>query len=487
MSTPPEAAFPLGAPPAGSLFAGRYRIESLLGEGGMGYVLGARDESTAARERVALKLLLPEHSMNRTTVARFLREMRASHRILSEHVARVLHAGDDGGTLYIVMEYLEGSDLAALLEREGSFTVPRAVDTILQACEALAEAHAAGTIHRDLKPANLFVTRSADGRECVKVLDFGISRIIEPANVALTTTTAAAGTPLYMSPEQLRSMRDVDARTDIWAIGVVMFELLAARPPFLANSVAEIGAQVLTGSAPDVRSFARNIPERMAVAIARCLRREVDERFPSLSELADAIAPFGTSAAAESRARIVRTLAGVTRPRAVEPPPVPPLPSDPVIGPLALAQTMPDAQRTTGPQWRDSAGSLPSPSPRRRWLVGLGGIVFGAMAFVAVFTRGSSGPRSTTDAPTATAAIRAPTPADVVLPVDAGVVTAIPSAEAAPPDAGTRTRTDAATQAVASATRRVDPPRTRKPQSPKPSPQSSEKPTAGDFSTTRHN
>lgn len=120
----------------------------------MGYVLGARDESTAARERVALKLLLPEHSMNRTTVARFLREMRASHRILSEHVARVLNAGDDGGTLYIAMEYLEGSDLAALLEREGSFTVPRAVDTILQACEALAEAHAAGTIHRDLPCCN---------------------------------------------------------------------------------------------------------------------------------------------------------------------------------------------------------------------------------------------------------------------------------------------------------------------------------------------
>ena len=421
---------PEGAPPIGSLFAGKFRIERILGEGGMGYVLGARDESTGAR--VALKLLLPEHTKNRTTVARFVREVQASQRITSEHVVRVLDAGEHADTRYIVMEYLEGSDLADLLEREKVLSVQRAIDLTLQACEALAEAHAAGTIHRDLKPANLFVTRAIDGSECIKVLDFGISRTAEAEHVALTTTTAAAGTPLYMSPEQLRSMRDVDARADIWAIGVVLFELLAGQPPFVASTLAEIGAMVLAGTAPDVRSLSRSIPDGVALAIARCLRREVSERFPSLAELAAALAPFGSASAEGSRVRIARALEGVPRPavRAFEAPNFTPKASLA----LAMAETMPEA-RTTASPWKTEAVEPPSRSrsSARTWMTVIAGFVFvsGAAFVTATQYRPTIEREPTTrtaeSGPPVESAKAALDPATVAAPIDAGPLPTLPS------------------------------------------------------------
>lgn len=304
---------PEGAPRPGELFADKFRIERVLGVGGMGYVLAATHVQLS--ERVAIKLLLPERAKQADTVARFIQEGRAAVRIRSEHVGRVLDVGSEGGVPYIVMEYLDGCDLAELVRGEGRLQVERAVDYVLQATEAIAEAHALGIVHRDLKPANLFLVRRRDGSECIKVLDFGISKMAgEGAELAMTGTAATLGTPLYMSPEQLKSSKSVDARSDLWALGVITFELVAGRPPFLAATIAELGAQVLTEDAPDVRTLVPSAPEGLARAIAACLRRRVDERVPSIVELAASLAPFGTEEARTSAKRVAQVMSGVPRP-----------------------------------------------------------------------------------------------------------------------------------------------------------------------------
>ena len=228
MSSQPE---PVGACTVreGEILAGKYRVERLLGSGGMGMVVAAHHLDLD--EKVALKLLLPGAATNPMLVARFVREARAAAKIKSEHVARVTDVGQlEDGSPYMVMEHLEGSDLAAYLTRTGPLPVAEAVDFVLQACEALAEAHGLGIVHRDLKPANLFCVQRVDDQRSIKVLDFGISKIsVDTASQSLTQTSALMGSPLYMSPEQMQSARTVDARADIWSLGVILFELLAGR------------------------------------------------------------------------------------------------------------------------------------------------------------------------------------------------------------------------------------------------------------------
>jgi serine/threonine-protein kinase len=306
-----------GAPRPGEIFAEKYRIERVLGVGGMGYVLAATH--LHLDQRVAIKMLLPDLARHPDTVARFLREGRAAVKIRSEHVGRVLDVGSHEGTHFIVMEYLEGCDLSQLLEREGRLPEKVAVDYLLQACEAIAEAHAMHTVHRDLKPANLFLVRRADGAPCVKVLDFGISKTTAPegsAQLSMTKTSSLMGSPLYMSPEQLKSAKDVDERADIWALGVILFELLAGRPPFLAETLPELGSLVLSGHVPDVRQLAPATSAIVAAAIGSCLTIKAAERFPSVAELAATLAPFGSPAASLSAARIQRVLENVSRPPA---------------------------------------------------------------------------------------------------------------------------------------------------------------------------
>ena len=206
---------------AGELVAGKFQIDRVIGQGGMGFVVAATHVHLG--QRVALKFLLPAMASDRAVVERFLREARSSAQLRGEHICRVSDVGVlDAGAPYFVMELLEGQDLASMLAARGPIPVPILADYILQACLGLAEAHAAGIVHRDLKPANLFLTLRPDGTPLIKIVDFGIAKDPTSTSFHLTRTDAVMGSPGYMSPEQLRSTRVADARSDLWALGVIL-------------------------------------------------------------------------------------------------------------------------------------------------------------------------------------------------------------------------------------------------------------------------
>lgn len=293
----------------GDILAGKYRVDRVLGAGGMGVVVQATHE--VLNDRVALKFLLPEVLRNENIVSRFLREAKAAVQIKNRHVARVVDVGKmETGSPYMVMEFLEGQDLGAALGDGEQLKLDRAVRLLLQTCEALASAHAAGIIHRDIKPANLFLTHDADGTEMIKVLDFGISKL-QGETTALTRTSAAIGSPLYMSPEQMRNARGVDQRADIWSLGVVAFEMLTGQLPYMAESMTELVAVVLEKEAPPVRSLRPDLSLAVEAAVAKSLKKDPAERFQTVEEFAQALAQcVRTPWAAESAERVRRILAG---------------------------------------------------------------------------------------------------------------------------------------------------------------------------------
>ncbi len=295
---------------AGDSVAGKYRVERVLGRGGMGYVLEATH--VALGDRVAIKLLLPEAAGVPDIVARFLREGRAARQIQSEHVVQVTDLATlPDGTPYMVMEFLEGSDLADLLRARGRLSASDAMDLILQAMEALAEAHVLGMVHRDLKPANLFVTRRRDGSSLVKVLDFGIAKIGAGAGgAAMTQTNGMMGSALYMSPEQLQSAKSVDARADIWALGVIFYELLTGSSPFIAEELPQVLVKIMSEAPTPVSALRPDLPRELVDAIMRCLEKNRERRFPNVGELAGALAPVAPRRAQASIDRIVRVLEG---------------------------------------------------------------------------------------------------------------------------------------------------------------------------------
>jgi eukaryotic-like serine/threonine-protein kinase len=293
----------------GTVLAGKYRVERILGQGGMGVVVAATH--LQLDKRVALKFLLPEVSKNRELVARFSNEARAAGKIQSEHVAKMLDVGAlEDGAPYLVMEYLEGSDLAAVLRARGALPGQEAIGYVLQACEALAEAHVAGIVHRDLKPANLFLTSRADGSPCIKVLDFGISKAaLAGAEGGLTQTSAMMGSPNYMAPEQLRSARHVDARADIWALGITLHELLTGEVAFQAESVAELYVYILQNPPAPLRLRRPEAPPGVEAIIFRCLEKDPNRRFANVGELAAALGEFARPEARISVERISRIVA----------------------------------------------------------------------------------------------------------------------------------------------------------------------------------
>jgi eukaryotic-like serine/threonine-protein kinase len=293
----------------GQILAGKYRVERVLGVGGMGVVVAAHH--LELHERVALKLMLPELAGQPGAVARFMREARAAVKIKSEHVARILDVGSlENGAPFMVMEYLNGSDLAAWLRSSGPLVVEQAVDFLLQAGEAVAEAHALGIVHRDLKPANLFVIQRPDGQHSIKVLDFGISKVSDPAMAggATTKTFALMGSPLYMSPEQMESARSVDARSDIWALGVILYELLTGTWPFNGETIPQLVLQVAKAAPTPLLSRRPDAPEGLEKVLMRCLEKDPNRRYQTVAELAGALVELAPQRGRISVDRIAGTL-----------------------------------------------------------------------------------------------------------------------------------------------------------------------------------
>ena len=295
----------------GDVLGGKYRIERIIGQGGMGIVAGARH--VELHQRVAIKVLPAHLTPDADLVERFMREARAAARLRSEHAVKVVDVGArSNGSPYIVMELLDGEDLGALSER-GPLPIAESVDYILQACEAVAEAHALGIMHRDLKPRNLFLTtRRLHGNPLVKVLDFGLAKSMNLEDRALTATATAMGSPRYMSPEQMKASRAIDSRTDIWSLGVCLYELVSAHVPFDAPTVPVLCAMVLKDEPTPLPSLRPDVPPALWAIIQKCLMKDPARRHATVSELAAALEPFAPPHARGAGLRIAAVLRAVS-------------------------------------------------------------------------------------------------------------------------------------------------------------------------------
>jgi serine/threonine protein kinase len=297
---------------AGSMLSGKYRIISLIGIGGVGRVYLARHVELDTE--VAIKMLRPEMVDRPDAVQRFAREARASVRLHSERIARVLDVGSHEGKPYFVMEYLVGSNLMDV-RLQGDVDTATFCEFFIQACEGLAAAHAMGVVHRDIKPENLFVVRDSNGWRSLKLLDFGISKFSltgkhSDVDLASMRTEAMMGTPHYISPEQIRSTKDVDHRTDIWSLGAVMFEVLSGGIlPFREErEFTALIAEVLEQPHRSLLDVAPNVPERLGAIIDRCLMKDREQRYQTTAEVALDLLPLAPLRARASAERAVSAM-----------------------------------------------------------------------------------------------------------------------------------------------------------------------------------
>jgi serine/threonine-protein kinase len=424
----------------GEVLGGKYRVERVLATGGMGVIVAARH--LQLDQRVALKFLLPDAGKNPEVVARFSREARAAARIRGQHVARVSDVGTlESGQPYMVMEYLEGQDLEAILKTRGALPVEEAVHYVIQACEAVAEAHSVGIVHRDLKPANLYLADRPGGGHRIKVLDFGISKVaageVSVEDASLTKTNAIMGSPTYMSPEQLRSSRDVDARSDIWSIGVVLYELVGGRVPFCSDTIPEVCASILKDP-PVPLSAMCDVPEALEAAIFRCLEKEAGARFATIAELVEAIVEFGPRGSEASLERIRGFLQRPAAERVPEPPKATPLEQAATIIDRAGPPTRREVPTRVEPReptpTQTTAGTeismpLAPPAPWQRWRIpALAGITAVALGLLLLLTQSKGAVRDPLQAPVASAF------AGVGRDASATVPAAAPEPEALPPE-----------------------------------------------------
>ena len=425
----------------GDLLAGKYRVESLLGAGGMGYVVSAIHEQL--EQRVAVKALVPELAEDRDAAARFLREARAAVRIQSEHVARVLDVGEHtDGSPFMVMEFLSGRDLSHELAALGQFEIGVAIDYVLQACEAVAEAHVIGVIHRDLKPANLFLTRRADGSPFVKVLDFGVSKAIatdsgmRPQSPTLTAAQSLLGSPAYMSPEQARRPKSVDARTDIWSLGIVLFEFLTGRTPFPGDAPLEVLTAAVSDPMPSLFAIRPDIPRELEAVVAKCLEKKPEDRFQSVAEFANALAPFAAHVSRPSISRIAGILRSSMPPqdssstlRSASAGPAAP-DSDTELSPLAAVTPGPREKDNTQMDWgKSESGARRS---RRRIAVAVGAAC--VLLGIAALLLHQSGEQAASPVPSSGSSVATGAQAAKpnVVPVEAPSVSAVAPAEPLP-------------------------------------------------------
>ncbi|MFO0549437.1 MAG: serine/threonine-protein kinase [Polyangiaceae bacterium] len=387
----------------GDILVNKYRVDRVLGVGGFGAVLAATHISL--EERVAIKVLLPHAVKSPMASERFLREARAAVRIRSEHVARVSDVGQlPDGTPYMVMEYLEGQDLSQLVEAHGGQTVSDVAEWVLQACEALAEAHGLGIIHRDLKPANLFLTRKVDGSPCIKVLDFGISKLSSDSDVnkGMTKTSDVMGSPFYMSPEQMRSTRAVDARSDIWALGAVLFELLAGVTPFDAESMTSLVISIMQEPPRELTHYRQDIPPALRDVVLTCLEKDPARRFQDVGALAHALSGFAPARAFQ---HVQRVLAVSGRSSALPNSggfgaTVAASPTAPLAAPT-MAQTYTPPAQPVAQSWGGTfAASRPAKTSSAPLIVGLLAVVLGLGAIGTFFfvTRSTNTAAATTRA-----------------------------------------------------------------------------------------
>jgi serine/threonine-protein kinase len=389
---------------------GKYRVESVVGEGGMGAVVKAWHLDL--EEPVALKILLPEMMDRPEIVMRFTREAKAAVKLKGEHAARILDVGKlepdaDGnfdGTPYIAMEYLEGADLNQIIKAHGPQEASLAVDLILQACEAIAEAHSLGIIHRDIKSSNFFITQVDDHPPQLKVLDFGIATPPKAAS-ELTDGESVIGTPSYMAPEQMRSSRQADARSDIWSMGVVLYELLEGEKPFRSEAYSDLCLKV--GMDPPEAMVQADVPEALRAVVMKCLEKTVERRYQSVAELAFDLLPFASDpvrarASVENTARVLTRRATRSFDSNRAPDDVTPVPGPKRMTPPAHAAQRnpiseshpsgltpapgipifdPNAQRTPT---SNGQMSLPEAAPKKR------GLVVAGSFFVAIVLAGGS-------------------------------------------------------------------------------------------------
>ncbi len=336
----------------GDILASKYRVERAIGEGGMGIVVAARH--LELDELFAIKFLTAAALSGADAKERFLREARASARLKGQHVAKVHDVGRlETGVPYMVMELLEGTDFKRLLKERGPLPAGEAAAYLLEACEAIAEAHALGIIHRDIKPANLFLADRPIGRPCVKVLDFGISKQRAPEGDDLTQTGSILGSPAYMSPEQMLRTRTVGQRSDIWALGVVLYELVTGVSPFHGDAVTEVVARVLNEDPEPPSRLRPDLPAWVDAVVLRCLKKSPDERFQTVVELAEVLEPHAASGPSRFSGASRRHSAPIAR--------------SADGGPTARAAVMPPAATSTSSTW-DRTAAQPS---RARALHGL--------------------------------------------------------------------------------------------------------------------
>lgn len=293
--------------------AEKYRLEEMLGEGGMGRVFRAKH--LLLGQDVAIKLL-HDTADEPAARARFMREARATMSLQGPHIVRVFDVGVlASNTPYMVLELLQGTDLRGLLAARGALPVAEAVDYLLQICEGLAEAHLKGIVHRDLKPQNLFLTHLATGTPCVKVLDFGVSKLAAEAHDDLTVSHAMIGSPAYVAPEQIRDARNVDARADVWSLGVVLYMLLGGGKPFRGEGIAAMCASIVVDPPEPLRARCPDVPAALEAVVFGCLEKRRERRIPDVAALARELAPFASDLGRTSAERLLRTYGGGTAPR----------------------------------------------------------------------------------------------------------------------------------------------------------------------------
>jgi eukaryotic-like serine/threonine-protein kinase len=435
----------------GQVYLGKFRIEKIIGEGAMGLVVEATH--LALDERVALKFLRRSALARPDIVARFAREARAAAKIKSDHVARVYDVGNTGdGQPYIVMEHLDGKDLEALIADGGPPPLSDSIEWVIQACEGLASAHAHGIVHRDIKPANLFMVERSGFRQ-IKLLDFGISKAglndggggtnFLEVDVGAANTTQIMGSPHYMSPEQIRSTKDVDARADVWSLGVVLYELVTGKTPFDGTEITSIIAQVLHEPHHPVRSLCSDpLPEGLEEIIDRCLSKDPETRFQTPADLAVALLPF-----APKRARGVADRATAVTVRAAAgnafaspdslPPPRRSMVTSKAPPAIILPTPKPSESNTAvAPHVVNATAAVPASSAQQRpltfWLaviaivIGLAGGLFAIIARVT--TTPPQQPPPATATTTTTTAQPQPTPTPTPTPAPTPTPTPTPLA-----------------------------------------------------------